>query len=114
MRKVFSIKSLIFVLLFSGITNQMFAKLNNDDIETVIHLLDYIARDYSEGVQNGEIINEQEYIEMLEFSGQAYDLTRQGSFLPKKDQHLLNDLKKLKTFIQKKKQQKKSVFSLDK
>lgn len=103
MHKVFSIKFLIFFLLFSGITNQVFAKLNNEDVETVIHLLDYIARDYSEGVQNGEIINEQEYTEMLEFSVQAYDLTKQGSFLHKKDQYLLNDLKKLKTLIQKKK-----------
>ena len=103
MHKVVSIRFLIFVLLISATTYQAFAKPNDKDAETVIHLLDYIARDYSEGVQNGEIINEQEYSEMLEFSGQAYDLTKQGSFLPKKEQHLLDALKQLKTLIREKK-----------
>lgn len=75
------------------------AQSNDKNIETVVHLLDYIARDYPEGVQNGEIVDADEYEEMLEFSGQAYDLTNEGSFLSEKDRNLLEALAQLKLYI---------------
>jgi high-affinity iron transporter len=91
------------ISIFFTTTSEAFANPNDKDAETVIHLLDYIARDYSVGVQDGKVINEQEYSEMLEFSEQAYDLTKRGSFLPKKEVRLLDNLKQLKEFIQEKK-----------
>ncbi|WP_034258738.1 cytochrome c/FTR1 family iron permease [Aequorivita capsosiphonis] len=103
MSKVFVIRFLMAVLLIFAISPAIIAQTNDKNAETVIHLLDYIARDYPEGVQNGEIINKQEYGEMQEFSGQAFALTEQGSFLPKKERQLLDDLAKLKDFIQEKK-----------
>lgn len=42
--------------------------------QTLVHILDYIAQDYHNAVQNGEIINENEYTEMLEFSQSARNL----------------------------------------
>lgn len=106
MYKVFSIFFLMAVLLFSANTSKAFTNSNDNDAETVIHLLDYIARDYSEGVKNGLVINEQEYSEMLEFSRQAYDLTEQGTFLPEENLQLLINLKQLKRIIQEKKSAK--------
>ncbi|MDN6279896.1 MAG: cytochrome c/FTR1 family iron permease [Psychroflexus sp.] len=100
MFKAFSL-SFLLALLLCPISNA-FAESNDQNAETVIHLLDYIARDYPEGVQDGEVINAQEYSEMLEFSGQAYDLTEQGAFLTQKEMYLLDDLKKLKALIQEK------------
>jgi high-affinity iron transporter len=41
---------------------------------TVLHLLDYIAVDYAEAVENGRVKNEGEYQEMQEFAGQAHAL----------------------------------------
>lgn len=103
MHSVSSIYFLMAISIFFTTTSEAFANPNDKDAETVIHLLDYIARDYSVGVQDGKVINEQEYSEMLEFSEQAYDLTKRGSFLPKKEVRLLDNLKQLKEFIQEKK-----------
>lgn len=104
MCKAFSINFLMVVLLIFTTIPQVFSQQNDKDAETVIHLLDYIARDYSEGVQDGKVTNEQEYSEMLEFSGQAYDLTDLGSFLPEKEKSsLLDYLEKLKVIIREKK-----------
>lgn len=86
-------------LIFIGAT----AQTNDKNIETIVHLLDYIARDYSEGVQDGVIVNADEYEEMLEFSAQAHNLTKEGAFLEAKDQHLLEALGELKIFIDEKK-----------
>lgn len=90
---------LLIFLAFSKVT----AQSNDKNIETVVHLLDYIARDYPEGVQNGEIVNADEYEEMLEFSWQAHDLTKEGTFLPEENKDLLEDLEQLKMLIEGKK-----------
>ena len=103
MCKAFFTTILLVLFLVFANTSTVFAQQNDTNAETVIHLLDYIARDYPEGVQNGEVVNEQEYSEMLEFSAQAYELTELGTFLPQKEQNLLTDLKKLKIRIQEKK-----------
>ncbi len=101
MCKAFSVSLLLAISLFH-FPNKIVAQQNDKNAEIVIHLLDYIARDYPEGVKNGKVINEQEYSEMLEFSEQAYNLTERGSFIPKNEQ-LLNALQQLKEFIQEKK-----------
>src|SRR5699024_9010575 len=43
--------------------------------------LGYVALDYPEAVENGEIIDEQEYAEQVEFSEQAYNFTLESDFL---------------------------------
>jgi high-affinity iron transporter len=45
-------------------------------IPTVLHLLDYVAADYSGAVENGKVKNENEYKENLEFAMRAVDMTK--------------------------------------
>jgi len=41
------------------------------EAQTILHLLDYIAVDYPEAVEDGKVKNEDEYKEMLEFTAQV-------------------------------------------
>jgi high-affinity iron transporter len=41
------------------------------DAQTILHLLDYIGVDYPEAVEDGQVKNEDEYKEMLEFTTQV-------------------------------------------
>ena len=52
------------LLAFSGT-----ARAQEPDVRTTWRLLDYIAVDYSAAVSNGQIADELEYKEMVEFSG---------------------------------------------
>ncbi len=45
-----------------------------EEIDRVLSLVDYIGGDYSNAVRDGEVINEFEYQEMLDFSSAAIDL----------------------------------------
>ena len=103
MNIAFPIRFVMAFLLVCVTFPQVIAQSNDKNIETVVHLLDYIARDYPEGVQNGEIVDADEYEEMLEFSGQAYDLTKEGKFLSDKDKNLLEALQELKISVRDKK-----------
>lgn len=47
------------------------------EIDRILSLVDYIGGDYSNAVEEGEIINEFEYQEMLDFSSAATDLWEQ-------------------------------------
>lgn len=47
------------------------AQSANGDARRLWQLLDYIAVDYGEAIANGQIINESEYAEMLEFTQAA-------------------------------------------
>ena len=40
----------------------------NPQVQTIWRLLDYVAVDYPEAVQDGAVVNQLEYDEMLEFS----------------------------------------------
>lgn len=51
-------------------------KANDKSVQTCIHLLDYVARDYSAAVSNGEIINAAEYEEMQEFGSTIFTLAQ--------------------------------------
>ncbi|MET1085043.1 MAG: cytochrome c/FTR1 family iron permease [Burkholderiales bacterium] len=44
---------------------------NNDAAQTIVHLLDYVGVDYPEFVKDGKVVDESEYAEQLEFSGQV-------------------------------------------
>lgn len=41
------------------------------DAQTIVHLLDYIGVDYADAVQEGEVRDEAEYAEQIEFAGQV-------------------------------------------
>ncbi len=71
---------LSFVLLFCWIPKG-FAQEDKTIAETVVHLLSYVSMDYPSAVQNGEIVDQQEYEEQQEFSAEAYHLTKEASFL---------------------------------
>ncbi|MBW7858366.1 MAG: FTR1 family protein [Leptonema sp. (in: Bacteria)] len=72
--------------------------------ETVIHLLSYIAMDYSNSVQNGKIIDEGEYQEQVEFSQQAITLTNESQFASNQNkQDIIQNLTLLSLLINQKK-----------
>ena len=48
------------------------------DAQTAIHLLNYVSMDYSGAVENGKIINEQEYKEQIEFAARALTLMQES------------------------------------
>lgn len=47
---------------------------------TIVHLLDYIALDYSMAISKGEVISQMEYAEMQEFGVTVEELTREITF----------------------------------
>lgn len=69
--------SLLIILLVLGVSAS-FSNPNPDvpkqKVRTFINLLDYIGKDYPRAVQDGEIISEFEYNEMVNFSRQVADL----------------------------------------
>lgn len=56
----------------------------NPDVETAWRLLDYIAVDYREAVHDGQVVNPEEYTEMLEFAKSAKERIDELSDSPKK------------------------------
>ena len=48
-----------------------------EQAQTVAHLLDYVAVDYPEFVQDGKVVDQAEYQEQREFAGRAIDLLQQ-------------------------------------
>ena len=50
------------------LSNRLYASENDNQIQNAIHLLDYLSKDYPMAIQNGKIINETEYKEMMEFT----------------------------------------------
>ncbi len=69
-----------FILLCAPI-QKAYSQDNETIAQTVIHLLSYVSMDYSGAVKDGEVINEQEYKEQVEFSSRALSLTKKNSFL---------------------------------
>ncbi|MFC7513561.1 cytochrome c/FTR1 family iron permease [Herbaspirillum sp. GCM10030257] len=67
---------------------------DNEKAQTVVHMLDYIGVDYPEFVQDGKIMNAEEYQEQREFATQSLALLAQ---LPVVAGHtaLLNDARQL-------------------
>lgn len=83
-------------------TNTTDTGSNVQNLETIIHLLGYISRDYPNGIKNGEVINELEYDEMLEFSQQVMELSGKSEQLFQKSPNLVSEIHRLIELIEKK------------
>jgi high-affinity iron transporter len=68
------------------------------EAQTILHLLDYIAVDYPEAVENGKIRNADEYSEMLEFTGQVTSRVSRLADNPRKPE-LVADAKSLASLV---------------
>lgn len=64
---------LSFVFVFSQQNNVAESNLQKQ-ARTLINLLDYISADYNKAVNDGKVINKNEYIEMLDFTSQTISL----------------------------------------
>ncbi|HVH90512.1 MAG TPA: hypothetical protein VM783_03905, partial [Candidatus Acidoferrum sp.] len=67
-----SVVAVFLVLLFAAST--AFAA---DEARRLVALLDYLGSDYKNAVQDGEIINQDEFTEMQEFSKRTLELVKQ-------------------------------------
>jgi high-affinity iron transporter len=56
------------------------------DVQTLLQLVDYMGVDYPEAVENGQIINEFEYVEMVEFAERIQGEIAQLENTPVKDE----------------------------
>ncbi|MEQ9188746.1 MAG: FTR1 family protein [Cryomorphaceae bacterium] len=66
--------SILFFTLFSiSLFASELTPSQQTDVRMLINLMDYIAKDYPLAVQDSAVINDFEYAEMLEFSGNAAD-----------------------------------------
>lgn len=84
----------VFLLLLP--VNQVFAQDKSSQSEIIVHLLSYVAKDYSEAVADGKVIDEEEYEEQQEFSAEALQLIQEASFLKENvKSELTSDLKLL-------------------
>ncbi|PZP51501.1 MAG: cytochrome C, partial [Azospira oryzae] len=50
------------------------SEANLRDAQNIVHMLDYVSVDYPEFVRDGQVLNEAEYREQLEFAGQVLAL----------------------------------------
>src|SRR5215471_16668036 len=65
------------VLLWSG--RLAVAQGALEQAQLILHLLDYVAVDYPQCVQDGTVLDQSEYDEQVEFSQQVHTLLRQLS-----------------------------------
>ena len=68
-------------------------KANNDGARMMVHLLDYVAVDYSMAVQNGQILSVPEYGEMQEFAQTIENLSKDAP------NHIQSDILLLKQLV---------------
>lgn len=94
----------IFIFLSSL---QVYAKEKDNNIQIVIHLLDYLSKDYPMAVRDGKIFNVTEYAEMQEFSVKIFNLAKTINFPSESSQSILSDLNDLKALVQDKSPSKK-------
>ncbi|MEQ8882732.1 MAG: FTR1 family protein [Cyclobacteriaceae bacterium] len=71
------------------------ASKDDSSLRTTIHLLDYISRDYTAAVQNGQVIDEAEFAEMQEFSDKVYLLIEESDLPQDNKLLILSQLKEL-------------------
>ena len=70
----FSMAFYAFLLIF-GLSVFIPAQVHaTEDAKRILSLVDYIGGDYRNAVSDGEIINNDEYAEMLEFSSQVNEI----------------------------------------
>ncbi|WP_439490102.1 FTR1 family protein [Algoriphagus sp.] len=75
--------------------HNVMASKDDNSLRTTIHLLDYISRDYTAAVQNGEVIDEGEFAEMQEFSDKVYLLIEESDLPQDNKLLILSQLKEL-------------------
>tara|TARA_R110000868_G_scaffold153120_4_gene378472 strand:+ start:123 stop:2072 length:1950 start_codon:yes stop_codon:yes gene_type:complete len=92
-------------IFFSSL--QVSAKEKDHAIQSVIHLLDYLSKDYPMAVRDGEILDKAEYAEMQEFSVKIFNLAKAINLPSESGQSILSDLNDLKTLVQDKASSKK-------
>ncbi len=69
---------LAIVLLAASLHGVARAEAADDETaETIVHMLDYVGVDYSESVQNGQVILQEEYAEQRSFAAQVLTLLGQ-------------------------------------
>lgn len=66
MNKLLSLLACIFLVAPAALAQTSDLKASP---EIVVHLLDYLAKDYGGAVQNGKVVSESEYAEQVEFAG---------------------------------------------
>lgn len=88
MRKVQRLAMLMVMLLVSSLG----LKANDENARMMVHLLDYIAVDYSMAVENGTVINSAEYSEMEEFVNTIENMGQDAPAGVKSDIKLLKKL----------------------
>ncbi len=81
---------------------QAFAAVSAEEkAQTVVHMLDYISVDYPEFVQDGKVLNQDEFAEQLEFSSQSIALLKELPKMTEQDA-LLKHGEALKAAIERK------------
>lgn len=66
---------LMIVLLVVGLHSIAMAEPTDEEkAQTIVHMLDYLGVDYPQTVQNGQVINREEYAEQREFAAQVVTL----------------------------------------
>ncbi len=101
-----TLREILFTFLFIGILLKLRADSNIQFYyRTMVNLADYIANDYENAIQNGKVINEFEYQEMLDFSESLQSNFKEASKLysSKKLENLPAEIALLKTSILNKK-----------
>lgn len=86
MRTFFSVAFqcwLTIILLTANMHGVAMASPPDDEkAQTIVHMLDYIGVDYADSVQNGQVINAEEYAEQREFAAQVLTLLGQLPAVP--------------------------------
>ena len=72
---------------------------DESNIQTIIHLLDYLSKDYPAAVKNGVIIDEGEYLEMKEFSETILSLSKKLELTKKQANQIQRNLMDLKANV---------------
>lgn len=72
--------ALLLLVLASGPASA--APADDARAQTIVHMLDYVGVDYPEFVQNGEVLDAEEYQEQREFAAQAIELLLQLPAVP--------------------------------
>ena len=83
-------KILLFRIFFFSVTFFSLITVSNasEDSKRLLSLVDYIGGDYKNAVVDGEIVDQYEYDEMLEFSAQAIEIQHALSKSTENDEDL--------------------------
>ena len=97
-RRYISIFLISFIALLSS---NIYAGTVKDDsnIQTIIHLLDYLSKDYPAAVKDGVIVNEGEYLEMKEFSETILSLSQNLELSLTQANQIQSDLIDLRAYV---------------